>query len=264
MMRKKIKVFFSKFVLYLNLFLLILLIISCAKPVYTTYYEKENFTKFRTHPVIFKIRDHDFSMVASTRCDGLNFCSYDDIQLKLTHEDRFAFLKGKDFFIETDNKTIDLNHRDYKFSYESRKVAKDGTTGVATETWLIYLNVEDFESIALAKNCIFKIGDDQKIIEYSLRENLRILIDNKKILTFMDKEQKRTYGKSSNSPISEVKRRKKFIEKASTEAEEETWKLIKNSNDPEDLIYFLEKYPNSPFSITAKLKLKQLERINNK
>ena len=47
----------------------------------------------------------------------------------------------------------------------------------------------------------------------------------------------------------------------SSEAEESTWKLGKDSNSVEDLRYFLEKFPDSPYAIPAKLKLKQLERV---
>ena len=47
-----------------------------------------------------------------------------------------------------------------------------------------------------------------------------------------------------------------------SEAAESTWKLVKDSNNPEDLRYFLEQFPDSPYAIPAKLKLKQLEREN--
>ncbi len=43
------------------------------------------------------------------------------------------------------------------------------------------------------------------------------------------------------------------------EAEEETWKLIKDSKRKKDLEYFLEKFPNSPYAVPARLKLRQLE-----
>ena len=48
----------------------------------------------------------------------------------------------------------------------------------------------------------------------------------------------------------------------SSEAEESTWKLVKDSNSAEDLRYFLEKFPDSPYAIPAKLKLKQLEKFD--
>ena len=45
-----------------------------------------------------------------------------------------------------------------------------------------------------------------------------------------------------------------------SEAAESTWKLVKDSNNPEDLRYFLEQFPDSPYAVPAKLKLRQLER----
>jgi outer membrane protein assembly factor BamD (BamD/ComL family) len=45
-----------------------------------------------------------------------------------------------------------------------------------------------------------------------------------------------------------------------SEAAESTWQLVKDSKNPEDIRYFLEQFPNSPFAVPAKLKLKQLER----
>ena len=44
------------------------------------------------------------------------------------------------------------------------------------------------------------------------------------------------------------------------EAEEETWKLIKDSDNEDDLEYFIRKFPNSPYTIPAKLKLNQLNK----
>ena len=42
------------------------------------------------------------------------------------------------------------------------------------------------------------------------------------------------------------------------DAEEETWKLIKDSDNKDDLEYFIKQFPNSPYTIPAKLKLNQL------
>ena len=47
-----------------------------------------------------------------------------------------------------------------------------------------------------------------------------------------------------------------------SEAAESTWKMIENSDNPEDFHYFLEQFPDSPYSIPAKLKLKKLERVS--
>ena len=47
-----------------------------------------------------------------------------------------------------------------------------------------------------------------------------------------------------------------------SDAEESTWKMIENSDSPDDFLYFLEQFPDSPYAIPAKLKLNQLEREN--
>jgi regulator of sirC expression with transglutaminase-like and TPR domain len=75
----------------------------------------------------------------------------------------------------------------------------------------------------------------------------------------MDKEQRREYGlyPHENKEKKEHGVRKKRMV---SEAAESTWKLVKDSNNPEDLRYFLEQFPDSPYAIPAKLKLKQLKR----
>jgi outer membrane protein assembly factor BamD (BamD/ComL family) len=45
---------------------------------------------------------------------------------------------------------------------------------------------------------------------------------------------------------------------------ESTWKLVQDSKNPEDLRYFLEQFPDSPYAVPAKLKLKQLKRENER
>ena len=45
-----------------------------------------------------------------------------------------------------------------------------------------------------------------------------------------------------------------------SEAAESTWKMIENSDNPEDFRYFLEQFSDSPYAIPATLKLKPLER----
>ena len=44
------------------------------------------------------------------------------------------------------------------------------------------------------------------------------------------------------------------------DAEKETWELIQDSNNIEDIEYFLNNFPNSSYVLPAKLKLKQLKR----
>jgi outer membrane protein assembly factor BamD (BamD/ComL family) len=38
--------------------------------------------------------------------------------------------------------------------------------------------------------------------------------------------------------------------------------MVQDSNNPEDFRYFLEQFPDSPYAIPAKLKLKKLDRNN--
>ena len=63
--------------------------------------------------------------------------------------------------------------------------------------------------------------------------------------------------------LEEVEKEKKELDlrekRMVSEAAESTWKLIQNSSKPEDFRYFLEQFPDSPYAIPAKLKLKQLE-----
>ena len=56
--------------------------------------------------------------------------------------------------------------------------------------------------------------------------------------------------------------REKFDKKASIQAEELTWEMVKDSENPKDLEFFLEQYPNSPYSKPVLLKLNQLKRLN--
>ena len=43
-------------------------------------------------------------------------------------------------------------------------------------------------------------------------------------------------------------------------ADEETWELVKESNDPDDFIFFLDEFPESPLSSVARLKLRKLKK----
>ena len=47
------------------------------------------------------------------------------------------------------------------------------------------------------------------------------------------------------------------------EAEEETWKLIKDSENKDDLEFFIKQFPNSPYTIPAKLKTKSTQQKLN-
>ena len=75
----------------------------------------------------------------------------------------------------------------------------------------------------------------------------------------MDDEKRREYGLY---PHENKKRKEQDIreKRINSEAAESTWELVKDSKNTDDLRYFLEKFPNSPYAIPAKLKIKQIER----
>ena len=77
----------------------------------------------------------------------------------------------------------------------------------------------------------------------------------------MDEEQQREYGQFPHAAKEKKEldlREKRMV----SEAAESTWKMVQDSNNTEDFRYFLEQFPDSPYSVPAKLKLKQLERDN--
>ena len=128
-----------------TLFIFILLVSSCSKPVYTVYFDDENHTVFTTKEIKLTTKDNrDLILEVSKICPGRTMCPVSELKLIITLETRFVFLKGKDFFIKTSDKRIDLNHRDYRFAYDITKKAKDGTTGVAIETWTVWIKSENF------------------------------------------------------------------------------------------------------------------------
>ena len=103
------------------------------------------------------------------------------------------------------------------------------------------------------------IGDYAFDLSCEERDSWQIMMDKERLLEIMDEEQQREYGKypHENSKKKELDLRKKRM---FSEAAESTWKMIEDSNNPEDFSYFLEQFPDSPYAIPAKLKLKQLKR----
>ena len=245
------------------LILVTLVLAACTlKPVETVYHEEEDFTRYTTKTFKAELRSKEIELVAIKECPGKVICTNKEIKLKVKHEDRFSFLKGKDLVLETEEGNLNLNERDYSNSYDMNEKAKDGTAGVLTENFLIWVSESDFRKAAYAQNAILKVGDDSFDLSSEGRENWQIMLDRERLLEIMDKEQQREYGLYTHE-----KKDKKEItvqeKRMSSEAEESTWKLVKDSNSVEDLSYFLEKFPDSPYTIPAKLKLKQLERVKD-
>ena len=241
------------------LLLALLSLASCSiKPVQTVYYEQEDVTRFTTKPFITGKGGKEIELVAVKECSGKMICADQDIKLTIKHADRFSFFKGKDLVLITEQGIINLNERDYSTSYSLQK-SKGGTSGVLSEQFLIWVTEADFRKAAHAENVRLNVGEYTFNLSAEGRIPWQILLDADKILIIMDKEKQREYGQYPH----ETKREKELDlreKRMVSEAVESTWKLVKDSKNPEDIRYFLKQFPNSPFAVPAKLKLKQLER----
>ena len=242
------------------LILATLALAACAvKPGETVYHEQEDLPRFTTQAFKAEKKNKEIKLVAVKECPGKVICSDEEIKLTITHADRFSFFKGKDLELQTEQGKINLNERDYSNSYSLMAKAKDGTSGVLTEHFLIWVTESDFRKAAYAQNSTLFVGDYSFVLPSEGRVPWQILLDRERILENMNEEQRREYGlyPHENKEKKEQGVRKKRMV---SEAAESTWKLVKDSNNPEDLRYFLEQFPDSPYAIPAKLKLKQLKR----
>jgi hypothetical protein len=245
--------------IYISLLALLALAGCSVKPVQTVYHEQEDVTRFTTKPFITEKGGKEIELVAVKECSGKVICADQDIKLTVKHADRFSFLKGKDLLLETEQGRINLNERDYSNSYNAMSKAKDGTHGVLREQFLIWVPEADFRKAAHAENAKLNVGDYSFKLSTDGRISWQILLDTDKVLAIMDEEQQREYGEYPHDNKDNKKldlREKRLV----SEAAESTWKLVKDSKSPEDYRYYLEQFPNSPFAVPAKLKLKQLER----
>ena len=249
--------------------ILILILVTLAmgactvKPVETIYYKEKDMTRFTAQLFKMEKRGKEIKLVATKECSGKVICTDQYIKLAITHADRFSFLKDKDLNLETDQGKIDLNERDYSTTFNNRARSKDGTSGVLTEQFLIWISESDFQKAAHAEKATMKVGDYSFELTSEGRTPWQILLDRGRLLEIMDEEQQREYGQypHENKEKKEQDLRKKRIV---SEAVESTWKLVQDSKNPEDLRYFLEQFPDSPYAVPAKLKLKQLKRENER
>ena len=240
------------------LILISLFIGACTKAVVTDYFKKEDLTRFKTKSIKAEMKNKEIELVAVKECPGKVICTDTEIKLSVIHAGRFTFLKGKDLDLQTEQGQIDLNQRDYSNSYNNKKKSKEGISGVLTEQFLIWVSEPDFIKAARAEKATMYIGDYAFELSSEGRDAWQVMMDKERLLEVMDKEQQREYGMfpHENKEKKELDLRK--IRMVS-EAAESTWKMIENSDNPEDFRYFLEQFPDSPYAIPAKLKLKQLE-----
>jgi len=227
--------------------------------VETVYYKKKDLTRFTAKPFKSDKINKEIELVAVKECPGKVICTDSEIKLSVIHSGRFTFLKGKDLELETEQGQIDLNQRDYSHTYNSNKMNNEGTSGLFTEQYLIWVSEPDFIKVASTEKATMYIGDYAFELSSEGRDAWQIMMDKERLLKIMDEEQQREYGQypHENKEKKELDLREKRMV---SEAAESTWKMIENSDNPEDFRYFLEQFPDSPYAIPAKLKLKQLER----
>ena len=246
----------------MRIYLLILFTLvlgACTKTVETVYHEDKDLTRFTTKPFKTEKKNKEIELVAEKECSGKVICTDQEIKLKVIHAGRFTFLKGKDLDLETEQGQINLNQRDYSYTYDSLRKAKDGTSGLLTEQFLIWVSESDFKKAAHAEQATLYIGEFAFELTSEERIPWQILMDKGRLLEIMDEEQQREYGQYQHETKGRKQhdlRKKRMV----SEAAESTWKMVQDSNNPEDFRFFLEQFPDSPYAIPAKLKLKQLER----
>ena len=248
----------------MRIYLLILFTLvlgACTKTVETVYHEDKDLTRFTTKPFKTEKKNKEIELVAEKECAGKVICTDQEIKLRVIHAGRFTFLKGKDLDLETEQGQINLNQRDYSYTYDSMRKAKGGTSGLLTEQFLIWVSESDFKKAAHAEQATMYIGEFAFELTSEERIPWQILMDKGRLLEIMDEEQQREYGQYQHETKGKKQhdlRKKRMV----SEAAESTWKMVQDSNNPEDFRYFLEQFPDSPYAIPAKLKLKQLERNN--
>ena len=246
----------------MRIYLLILFTLvlgACTKTVETVYHEDKDLTRFTTKPFKTEKKNKEIELVAEKECSGKVICTDQEIKLRVIHAGRFTFLKGKDLDLETEQGQINLNLRDYSYTYDTLRKAKDGTSGLLTEQFLIWVSESDFKKAAHAEQATMHIGEFAFELTSEERIPWQILMDKGRLLEIMDEEQQREYGQYQHETKGGKQhdvRKKRMV----SEAAESTWKMVQDSNNPEDFRYFLEQFPDSPYAIPAKLKLKQLER----
>ena len=246
----------------MRIYLLILFTLvlgACTKTVETVYHEDKDLTRFTTKPFKTEKKNKEIELVAEKECSGKVICTDQEIKLRVIHAGRFTFLKGKDLDLETEQGQINLNQRDYSYTYDTLRKAKDGTSGLLTEQFLIWVSESDFKKAAHAEQVTMYIGEFAFELTSEERIPWQILMDKGRLLEIMDEEQQREYGQYQHETKGKKQhdvRKKRMV----SEAAESTWKMVQDSNNPEDFRYFLEQFPDSPYAIPAKLKLKQLER----
>jgi len=181
----------------MRIYLLILFTLvlgACTKTVETVYHEDKDLTRFTTKPFKTEKKNKEIELVAEKECSGKVICTDQEIKLRVIHAGRFTFLKGKDLDLETEQGQINLNQRDYSYTYDTLRKAKGGTSGLLTEQFLIWVSEPDFKKAAHAEQATMYIGEYAFELTSEERIPWQILMDKGRLLEIMDEEQQREYG----------------------------------------------------------------------
>ncbi len=241
---------------------LLVLAASCSRPVNLEYFEKDDRTRFMPQLLTLKSPDIDKQVQLETYqdCPGKTICQ-EDIQFRVRSVNRFVFLKGKRLTVSLDERTLDFQDREYEDEFDATATIPVGTDGSWAEALSVPINHRDFAKLANAQEVVIHLGPYAYAAPYESRKNWRILVDRQLLLGTMDVEEKPVYDEGVIREDLEVSRaREKALREKASAAEEQTWDLVKDSRNPEDLRFFLEQYPDSPFVVPARLRLQQLER----
>ncbi len=246
-----------------GLLLVVLLLLSaCTRPVTLEYFEKDDRTRFAPQPIRLSSPDipKEVTLEAYQDCPGKTICD-ENIQFRLKSLDRFVFLKGKAFEIQADGRAFRFPDREYEDDFNALAQNADGTTGSWGEAFYLPLPIDDFTTLAEAQEVVFQVGPYAYPSSFESRKNWRILVTRDQLLGTMDEEEQPVYDKGViREDVTVARAREKALREQARAAEEETWNLVKDSEDPEDLRFFLEQYPDSPFTTPAQLRIRQLER----
>ena len=107
-----------------------------------------------------------------------------------------------------------------------------------------------------------KQTESKTLVKRTVRKTNEVPLVNKKVIgQKKPTETKKRQVTKENSSLSNREKKELDLRKKRmvSEAAESTWKMIEGSNNPEDFSYFIEQFPESPYAIPAKLKLKTLQ-----
>ena len=251
-------------------------LVGCnLSPVQLSYDSKRNHTTLTTKPLELKGSKYSNKLVqlqASMGCRGRRFCSPSALLVTVTYKGSFGYLKNRPivFSVGGESRTYSSNLR-YTSSYDTRKIARDGTSGVLQEQVSFPIKRDFFKRVALETDVFMEIAGNRFILPAPEQRRLPLLIERDRLFSALGDSDRSTYfaenlvepGTPSELDTGLVvpqDGRDEGSASGTADAEKATWELVRNSNNPEDLRFFLEQFPDSPYAVPIRLRLRQLER----